>query len=271
MRPRVTSASTPVPGGADRSSRLRAILEILDREGATPGLALAERLNVSGATIRRDLAALEERRLVARRRGQVHRTTTAEVPVELRDGTFGQAKVRIARHAAGLLPPGPLTLAMSGGTTAAEVARVLSTRTGLTVVTNSLTTALVLASSPGVRVVVNGGWLRNASFELVGRLTESTFAAVHVSCAVLGADGVSALAGLTTHDESEARSNRAMLQRADRVLVVADGSKIGRTTAARMADAAEISDLVTDASASPDELAALSGQGVHVHVVPSDR
>lgn len=259
------------PGGSDRSSRLRAILEILEADGATVGATLARRLNVSGATMRRDLAILEERRLVVRQRGRVARTTTAEVPVELRDGTFGPAKSRIARHAAGLLPTGPLTLAMSGGTTAAEVARVLSTRAGLTVVTNSLTTALVLANGVGVRVVVNGGWLRNASFELVGRLTESTFAAVHVSCAMLGADGVSALSGLTTHDEAEARSNRAMLQRADRVVVVADGSKIGRITPARMADAAEISDLVTDASAPLDELAALSSLGVQVHVVPVDR
>ena len=76
---------------------------------------------------------------------------------------------------------------------------------------------------------------------------------------------------ITTHDESEARSNRAMLQRADRVVVVADGSKLGRTTAARMAEATEISDLVTDDTASPDELAALTRLGVHVHVVPAAR
>ncbi|WP_425956078.1 DeoR/GlpR family DNA-binding transcription regulator [Xylanimonas sp. McL0601] len=254
-------------GGADRAARLREILAILDTEGAMPTLVLAQRVRVSGATIRRDLAALEERRLVVRHHGGVARTTTAEVPVELRDGTFWAAKSRIARRAADLLPAGPLTLAINGGTTTAEVAKALTTRHDLTVVTNSLTIALAFASGTGVRVVVNGGWLRTSSFELVGRLTESTFAAVRVSCAVIGVDGVSASAGLTTHDEAESRANRAMLQRADRVIVVADGSKIGRTTAAHMADASQITDLVTDTSAPRTELSRLAAAGVRVHEV----
>lgn len=255
------------PRGNDRAARLREIVAILDVEGTAAAGTLARRLGVSGATIRRDLAELEACSLVTRRHGRVERTPTAEVPVELRDGQFGEAKRRIARHVVGLLPDGPLTLAMNGGTTTAEVARALTMRSGLVVVTNSLTTALVLASGPGVRVVLNGGVLRARSFELVGTLAESTAAAVRVRCAVLGADGVSALSGVTTHDDAEARANHAMLRQAARVIVVADGSKVGRTTAARMAAAREVDDLVTDASVEPREVSALRRQGVRVHVV----
>ncbi|GAA1144517.1 hypothetical protein GCM10009630_48870 [Kribbella jejuensis] len=72
--------------------------------------------------------------------------------------------------------------------------------------------------------------------------------------------------GVTTHDPTEARTNHAMVSHAHRLMVVADGSKIGRATVAKVADASAIDVLVTDASADAAELAGLKALGVTVHL-----
>jgi len=77
---------------------------------------------------------------------------------------------------------------------------------------------------------------------------------------------VSAAAGVTTHNEVEAQTNRAMILQSARVIVVADGTKVGRRAFARIAAAAQVSDLVTDPSADPGELDALRELGVRIHL-----
>jgi DeoR family transcriptional regulator of aga operon len=83
----------------------------------------------------------------------------------------------------------------------------------------------------------------------------------------VGVDGISADAGLTTHDEVEAHTNRMMISRAARVMVVADGSKVGRVLLARIAPVEAVTDLVTDSTADPEALDALRRTGLAVHVV----
>jgi DeoR family transcriptional regulator of aga operon len=80
-------------------------------------------------------------------------------------------------------------------------------------------------------------------------------------------DGIDATAGITTHDENEARTNRAMLGRAQRVVVLADGSKLGRTTLARMGEIHDVHEVITDSSAAPGAVAAIRRAGVRVTVV----
>ena len=168
---------------------------------------------------------------------------------------------------AALIPSGPYAIALSGGTTTAAVAKALANRQKLTIVTNALTTAIEIASRPNLKVIMTGGVIRSSSFEVVGSLAENTFNAINVGTAILGTDGISAQGGATTHDETEARTNYAMVAHAQRVIVVADGSKVGRLTLARVAGLDEIHDLVTDSSAEPDELERIAAAGVTIHVV----
>lgn len=251
-----------------RSSRMSRILALVDEAGSVRLGDLVRALGVSPATLRRDLADMEDRGLLVRTHGGVRAfDTTHEVPVRLRDSHYREAKVRIAERAAELLPGGRYSVAISGGTTAAAVARVLATRPDLAIVTNALTTATELASRSNLQVIMTGGVVRSTSFEAVGVLAEHTFNAINVGTAFLGTDGISVRSGATTHDETEARTNHAMVAHAERVIVVADGSKVGRVTLARMADVSEVHVLVTDSTADPDELAALREAGVEVHVV----
>lgn len=252
---------------AKRSARMSAVLSLLHERSSMSLHELCCELGVSAATLRRDLAELDEQGLLIRTHGGAReRGGRGEIPEGLRDGRFREAKSLIARRAAELIPGGPHALAISGGTTTGEVARALRNRAGLTVVTNSLTIAMECAANPRLTVIMTGGVVRQSSFEAVGALSESAFNAINVGTAILGTDGISA-AGVTTHDETEARTNHAMVHNAQRVVVVADGSKVGRVTLAKMADLGEIDDLVTDSSADPEVLRQLADAGVAVHVV----
>lgn len=261
--------SVPRAISRKRSERMLAELALLDYDGSVSLATLTRELKVSAATIRRDLADMEDQGLLVRTHGGARlQAAQPEVPVRLRDSRFREAKQRIARRAAELLPDGPYSIALSGGTTTAEVAKVLATRPDLAIITNSLTTVMAIASRPNLKVIMTGGVVRSSSYEAVGVLAENTFNAINVGTAILGTDGISALGGATTHDETEARTNHAMVAHAQRVMVVADGSKVGRVTLAKVADLSEIQTLVTDDTADPEELDRIAATGIEIHVVP---
>jgi DeoR family transcriptional regulator of aga operon len=245
-----------------------AVLKSVNSRGTVPLADLAAEFKVSAATLRRDLADMEDQGCLIRTHGGAQaRPVHDEMPMHLRDLEAPEAKRRIALRAAELIPPGPHAVALTGGTTTAETAKVLSRRTQLTIITNALTIAIELAARPTTKVILTGGVVRSNSFEAVGVLAENTFKAVNVGTAIVGVDGISATGGATTHDEVEARTNHAMVEHAQRVIVVADGSKIGRVTLAQMARTNEIDVLVTDTTADPAELERLRAAGVTVHLV----
>ena len=245
LRDRPRHLGTPRPAhGRDPRPGLRArILSLAE---------LSETLGISAATARRDLSDLADQNLVLRTHGGVSALERGhEIPVALRDTRFKEAKRAIAKAMVQRLPSERHVIALSGGTTTASVARELANHRDIAVVTNSLTIANLLSGYAGVRIVMTGGFLRPKSLELVGALAESTFNAVNVGTAILGADGISASSGVTTHDETEARTNRAMVAKAQRTVVVADGSKIGAVALAQMADIEQVAMLITDNTADP--------------------
>jgi DeoR family transcriptional regulator of aga operon len=245
------------------------ILEALALRGSVQVGDLARQLAVSEATLRRDLALLEEQRLLRRTHGGALAQDVAyELPVRYRDGQHRDAKRAIARLAVQRLPPGPHVVGLTGGTTTSEVARQLAGRADLTIVTNALNIAMDLVLRPRVKLVVVGGVSRPQSFELVGPWAEEVLGSVNIGTAFIGVDGIDASGGLTTHDEIEARTNQVMISRSQRVVVVADGSKLGRVMLARMADLSLVDELITDSSADSDHLEALRASGTRITVAP---
>jgi DeoR family transcriptional regulator of aga operon len=137
----------------------------------------------------------------------------------------------------------------------------------LTIVTNSLSIAAELAIRPNLKLVVIGGVARPESYELIGPLAEASLGELNLDVAIVGVDGISVRAGLTTHHETEAGTNRALIDRAARTVVVADSSKIGRTAFARIVDVTRVDELITDNAADPAELARLREARVTVTAV----
>ncbi|MET1052626.1 MAG: DeoR/GlpR family DNA-binding transcription regulator [Mycetocola sp.] len=261
--PRLKAAS------GKRSERMLAILDLVAERGTISLSDLADALNVSAATARRDLADLEAQRLLLRTHGGAAVIESRpELPVTLRDSKFQEAKRAIAAHVAGLIPNGGRhAVALCGGSTTSAVAHALSTHRELTIVTNSLTIAGLITTYPQLSVVMTGGTLRAESLELVGVIAERTFNAMNVGTAVLGADGITASGGVTTHNETEARTNNAMLMHAQYTIVVADGSKLGRLALAEVAPITAVNLLVTDSSADATVVEEIRAAGVEVHVL----
>ena len=160
--------------------------------------------------------------------------------------------------------PDGAVVGLTGGTTTTELARVLSDRNGITIVTNALNIASELVLRSTIRLVVIGGSARHASYELVGPSAESMLSRYHLDLAFIGTDGVTLAAGCTTHDEMEAQTDLAFLDRSKRVVVVADSSKLGRSAFAHICDLSEVDDLITDNEANPDLLKEVADAGVHV-------
>jgi DeoR family transcriptional regulator, aga operon transcriptional repressor len=248
-----------------QSERLDAILERLSEHGSVAVTGLARDLGVSMATIRRDLELLESQRLLSRTHGgAMSHGVLYELPLRYRTGRHAAEKGRIADAAAARLD-GARVVGLTGGTTTTEVARRLAGET-LTVVTNALNIASELAVRPNLKLLVTGGVARPESYELVGPMADATLDGLNIDVAFVGVDGASR-AGMTTHHDVEAHTNRRMIERASRVVVVCDASKIGRAALAVICPASEVDALITDDVASDSALDELRAAGIDVIVV----
>jgi DeoR family transcriptional regulator of aga operon len=247
--------------------RLSAILEQLSADGTVTVVEIARALDVSPATVRRDLRLLEDQRMLERTHGgAVPHGVLYELPLRYKSTRQPEQKRRIAQEAASRVLDG-WAIGLTGGTTTTEVARALVDRPRLTIVTNALNIAAEIAVRPNLKLVVTGGVVRPESYELVGPIAEASLQGLNLDMAFLSVDGISSKAGLTTHHDTEAGSDRALMARAERTIVVADSSKLATTAFARICDLTEVDELITDDGADPAEVAAIREAGVAVTTV----
>lgn len=255
-----------------RYQRWNALLDLIPGDGQLTVAEAARAMGVSEATIRRDLDQLARQQLVTRTRGGVVAGHVSyDLPLRYKTARHAPEKQRIGRAAAALVAAGS-AVALNGGTTTSEVARALATRPDLqgggepavTVVTNAMNIATELAVRRHVKLVVTGGVTRGQSYELIGPFAALVLAELTLDWAVLGVDGLDPRAGATAHHEGEASINHLMASRADRVMIVTDGSKLGRRAFARVCSADEIDVIVTDRDASPEALAPFAERGIQV-------
>lgn len=249
-----------------KTERLSVILDQVGEHGSVDVAELASALGVSGATIRRDLQSLSRNQLLVRTHGGAMATESGdEVPTRVKTALRQPEKKSIGRAAAALIEDGAV-VGMTGGTTALELARALAERRGITVVTNAINIASELVGHGGIKVVVIGGIVR-PSYELVGPAAEAMLSNYHLDIAFIGVDGLTPEEGCTTYDEMEAHTDLAFLRRARRSVVIADSSKLGKVTFARISLLSGVTDVVTDRGAQPEQLDALRRAGVRVTAV----
>jgi DeoR family transcriptional regulator of aga operon len=245
----------------DRYTRLNSLLELLAERGRLDIDEVAAELSVSPATIRRDFDHLAEQQLVTRTRGgAVSNSVSYDLPLRYKTSRHATEKQRIGEATAALLRPGSVA-GLTGGTTATEVARAISTRTslqladapGVTIVTNAVNIANELAVRPQVKIVMTGGVARPQSYELIGSLAEQTLRELSLDVAILGVNAIDPEFGASTHNEGEAGINALMARQARLVIVVADSSKLAQRAFVRVCAASDVDILVTDDQA-PDSV-----------------
>lgn len=257
---------TASDGRRSKEQRLTAIVQQLAMRGSLEVSDLVQQLQVSAATVRRDLEELEDRHLLERTHGgAVRRGVTYELPLRYKTATHHEEKLRIGAAAARLVGEDAV-VGLTGGTTCTETARALVERS-LTVVTNALNIAWELAVHPEIKLVVAGGVARSQSYELVGPLAEQALATLNLDLVFLGVDGVSVSHGLTTHNEAEAHTNRVLIERAQRVAVVADHWKLGQVRFAQICPISAVHQLITDRGADPAVVEELRSAGLEVQLV----
>lgn len=226
------------------------ILEELERSGGVRVSDLVRILGVSDMTVRRDLDVLA-------RGGQLEKVhggatlragdrTTYEPGFEAKSTREMCEKEAIGRRAAELVEPGT-AVALTAGTTTFALARHLVDVPGLTVVTNSVRVADVLhhQTSRDQTVILTGG-LRTPSDALVGPVAVDAVKSLNVDVCFMGVHGMDQHTGFTTPNMMEAETNRALVESARRLVVVADSTKWGTLGLARIARLDEASALVTD-------------------------
>lgn len=261
------------PSGDPRSRRDAQILQEVLRRQFVSTADLARQFGVSQVAIRRTLAALEQNGLVRRVHGGVQAVAragqTAQYDARLLDSV--PAKRAIGQAASALIQPGE-TLLCDSGTTVLEVVRAIPSALlesgNLTVVTRSLVIAGELRRSRQVRLMVLGGIYVHDLDDFVGSQVESALQELHVNTLFIGTDGVSPERGITSDNVLEAQLYRLIVRIADRVVVVADSSKIGTTKLQTILPFEDIHYFVTDAGAPGEALQVLRDKGVRVIVAP---
>jgi DeoR family fructose operon transcriptional repressor len=248
--------------------RHQQILATARADGRVDVARLAAELDVTPETVRRDLTVLE-------RRGLVRRVHGGAIPVERlgfepavadREALLAAEKERIAKAALDELPDGGAII-LDAGTTTVRLAERLPVDRELTVVTHALPIAGILAGRPNITLHLVGGTIRGRTLAAVGGWAERALADVRADVAFLGTNGLTVEHGLTTPDLGEAAVKRALVASAQRTVVLADHTKVGRTDLAIVAPLAAVDTLVTDTGLDPelaDEIEAAGPRVVRV-------
>lgn len=252
--------------GRITSQRRQRLLSQLER-GAARVADLAQTFGISEITVRRDLDELAEEGLIERFHGgaRLSSRTLPETSFTDKPRLHALEKETIGKIVAGLVKDDE-TVFLNAGSTTLSVLRHLADRR-VRVVTNNAAAPAALGEDASVELILVGGLYRGKSSSLHGDLAVMTLSQIHASLCVLGTDGVSARTGLTSSVYGETVINRLMAERCQgKVVVVADGSKIGVISSFACVPLSRVSVLVTDSSANPDELAAIRATGVEVVV-----
>ena len=247
-----------------RVSRFAQIQQMLEDGDAVTIGELTERLGVSEATVRRDLDALQRAGVVQRTHGGAVPTPVSELPFPSRSSRQVAEKRAIARAAVHEVREGQ-TLFVGGGSTTLHLATQL-VDLDVTVVTNSLPVAGELARGRAGQVIVIGGALRVPEQSMVGPRAVDAIRTYRASTAFLGVPALDTEHGFTADGDAEAATDLAFMEMAQRTVVLADHSKLGRVATTHVVPTAAIDAVITDSGASGDQLDALRRAGTSVLV-----
>lgn len=238
--------------------RRAALINQLRESGYVQAAQIAQKLQVSTATIRRDLAELEQEGFCTRTHGGAVRSsqgTTLELPYEVKKQKFVLEKEQIAREALKLVGDGD-TLILDSGSTTYALARLLTEKQRLTVVTNDLQIATLLASNPAIHLVCTGGIARPHVFTLLGADVVEFIQKLKVDKTFLGADAIHADGSIGNVNIEEVAIKQAMMKAASSVILLADSSKFSMTGFARVGTFSDVDVLITDAGC-PEKMKAM--------------
>ncbi len=228
---------------------------------------LCELLEVSEATVRRDLEWLEEQGLIERTHGGAifNERINLEQEYQQRALRSPEAKRRIGALAASLIKDGDIVF-INSGTTTTQLIRQIPTHSDTTIITNNLAAALEIGEV-GYELLLLGGSFQSRSNSVAGRFAINNLSQIYATKAFIGVDGISLKHGYTVPSNAEAEVVHLMLERTQgEVYVVADRSKWGVVSNFEIAPISRIRCLITDDGLDADARASLAIRAVDIMV-----
>lgn len=212
--------------------RLSLIERMVGERGTATVSELARATGASESTIRRDLDRLREANRLVKVHGGAMAMEAAHLTRDLtlaeRHGLHAGEKLAIARYAASLVGRDDFVY-LDCGSTIEQLVDVLSPSVGASFATNSVENAMRLAAK-GLEVIVLGGRLTSATAALTGPDTLEAVSRYHFTLGFWGSNGITVESGYTVQDRGEAAVKSAALAHCARGYVLADASKLGRTS-----------------------------------------
>jgi DeoR/GlpR family transcriptional regulator of sugar metabolism len=255
-------SSNTAPPRALSGERRDLMLRWLREEGRLRASDVAQRLDVSLDTVRRDLQELADAGALRRvHGGALPPRSPGPAGFAERGSWQGPERASVAAAGAGLLRSGEV-VALAGGNTMLELARRLSPGFEATMLTTSPDVAAALAERPGLTVDLAGGRLHPHARTVTGAAALEAMRGVRPDVCVLSACSLHPAAGLTLRFREEAEVVRLMIEQAERVLALLTASKLGTTAPYPVADAKRIDVLVTEASG--EDIAPFEALGIEV-------
>lgn len=223
------------------------ILEMIQEDGHVKVTDLSHIFKVSEVTIRQDLERLDNEGIVVREHGGAYlKSVSSQVrsfTLQQRDNT--DKKILIGRKAAGLVSNGDIII-LDSGTTTTELAKNLTGKKDLTIITNALNIAVMLGGEPSINVIMTGGEFKAPTLSLTGQKAAAFFNDLHVDKLFLATAGISLKSGLTYPSISDLVVKKAMIDAADVVYLLADSTKIGKSSLASLGALSLVDYLITD-------------------------
>ena len=246
------------------------LLEVVRTHGSASVEQLADQLEVTLQTVRRDVQRLAEAGMLTRFHGgvRVPSSTVENLAHQQRESLNAEGKVRIARAVASQVPNG-CSLILNIGTTIEAIAKALLRHKGLRVITNTLTVAAILCGNADCEVIVVGGVVRPRDRGIVGEAAVDFIRQFKVDIALIGISGIETDGSLRDFDYREVKVAQTIVKQAREVWLAADGSKFNRPAMVEMASLSQIDRLFTD-QAPPEPFPALLAEaGVSCDIAPS--
>lgn len=243
------------------------IQRLVNENGHVTVQQLNQLLDVSEATIRRDLDELSQEGLLHRTHGGAVKVEQAgrEPPILQRRSEFEAEKRRIGRAAAAMVEEGQ-TIFLGSGTTVHEIANNLRQMSNLTVITNAINVVNELVDCAGIELVVIGGMLRQSELSMVGHIAEAAIKELRADKVLMGMRGIHLQHGFTGDYLPEAITDRTILDIAPCNIIVADHSKLGHVSTVFLAPITAAHTLVTGKDAPPDFVSKLEEKGLTVYL-----
>jgi len=244
------------------SERRDAIADLVAQRGAAQVSELAERFEVSPATVRRDLERLQERGALERVHGGA---VSIQEEISHQDSSKSPPPyaTRIGRAVVDMIDEGE-TIFLGPGTLSLEVGRNLADHPRVTVITNGLEVAYWLASHTSHRLIVTGGQSEGPDLALVGGVARDALSSLRADRVIVELGGVSAVEGLTEDSLSQAEITRMLMEAGTTIIALVPPERVGRVAAAPVAPTTSADIVVTGREAPSAYLWDLSEVGVEI-------